>query len=164
MSFSFDWLNCWGVNDCGVSYEGSPDSESISWVSSAVCCSWSLPTSSDRINPLKIGIGNSSECRIGRIADGILEYEILPLFFCQYPLYWPDKIAVSCVVRRFSSGHWKLRRVNPYVFLLSSHAAFPRSYDTQYVGPISCLGHQEQVQNTLYKHASQTMLYYAFDE
>ena len=58
----------------------------------------------------------------------------------------------------------EFQKVNPYVSLLSSHAAFPRSYDTQYVGPISCLGRQEQVQSTLYKHASQTMLYYAFDE
>ena len=72
------------------------------------------------------------------------------------------KIAASCVVRRFSPGHGNSERQT--VTLLSSHAALPRSDDTQYVGPISYLGRKEQVQSTLYKHVSQTMLYYAFEE
>ena len=74
------------------------------------------------------------------------------------------KIAVSCVVRRFSPGHGNSERQALTFPFCPVTQHFLAVMIHRYVGSISCLGYQEQVQSTLYKHASQTMLYYAFDE
>ena len=89
-SFSSAWGRGMGTGKGSVSEEQSSGCEhfsddSLSQPSSSlVSCPMSL--SSNEGKPFKTGIGTSSECGTGRIAEGMFGYVILCRFFFQTPV------------------------------------------------------------------------------
>ena len=98
------------------------------------------------------------------VSCAVLGYEMFCLLFQPTPFLLTKQKSSQFNGPWVHATRWEIQRANPLSFLLSSLEAFLRSYGTQYVEPSSSLDRQGGLQNKLCRHASQTMLSFAFDK